>query len=56
MVWPPPNSSPATYSNEQLSVLLEIVQVQGEPFHSAASKAVWQIAPELLTNSPARYW
>jgi hypothetical protein len=52
--WQPFDQYDAMHSKDQLPVLLYIMQVHGEPFRSAASNAVWCLAPELLTNSLAK--
>jgi hypothetical protein len=54
LTWPPPYNFHDFASKDQLPVLLYTMQVLGEPFRSAASNAVWRIAPESLANSPAK--
>jgi hypothetical protein len=44
---------PTMNSRDQLPFLLNALRNEPEPLQSAASNAVWRIAPELLTNNPA---
>jgi hypothetical protein len=52
--WPYTSIFPDNHTKDQLPILLYVMQVQGEPYRSAASNAVWSLAPELLTNTPAQ--
>jgi hypothetical protein len=52
--WPYTSIFPDNHTKDQLPILLYIMQVQGEPYRSAASNAVWSLAPHLLTNTPVQ--
>lgn len=45
---------PDNPTKDQLPILLYVMQVQGEPYRSTASNAVWCLAPDLLTNTAAK--
>jgi hypothetical protein len=52
--WPYISIFPDNHTKDQLPILFYVMQVQGEPYRSAASNAIWWLAPGLLTNTPAK--